>query len=140
EMFVKTAVKRGVTEEAAARAYDRFDEILPGFSTMVNASFEHLREHGWTATLWGQKRRFPEYRENWRELKRLMKRAGIADKNDPDLGKKTYKLSPAERTKFWDLIRKTGRDERAAFNHEIQGSGANVLQVCMIRSYYECTL
>lgn len=140
EMFVKTAVKRGVSEEAAARAYARFDEILPGFSTMVQATFEHLRKHGWTATLWGQKRRFPEYRENWRELCRLMKKAGIADKNDPELAGKTYKLTAKERTRFWELIRKTGRDERAAFNHTIQGTGANVLQLCMIRSYYECTL
>lgn len=140
DQFVKTAVKRGVSEEAGKRAYAKFDEILPGFSTMVNASFAHLREHGWTATLWGQKRRFPEYRKNWQRLCVLMKRAGIADKNDPLLSKKTYKLSPADRNEFWQLIRLTGRDERAAFNHEIQGSGANVLKFCMIRSYYELTL
>lgn len=140
EQFVKTAVKRGITEEAAKRAYAKFDEILPGFSTMVSAAFEHLRKYGWTATLWGQKRRFPEYRKNWQRLCVLMKRAGIRDKNDPELGKKTYKLSPADRNEFWQLIRLTGRDERAAFNHEIQGSGANVLKFCMIRSYYELTL
>ncbi|MEK4360861.1 DNA polymerase [Paenibacillus sp. FSL M7-1455] len=140
DQFVKTAVKRGITEEAGKRAYAKFDEILPGFSTMVNASFEHLRQYGWTQTLWGQKRRFPEYRKNWQRLCALMKRAGIRDKNDPELGKKTYKLSPADRNEFWQLIRLTGRDERAAFNHEIQGSGANVLKFCMIRSYYELTL
>lgn len=140
DQFVKTAVKRGVTEEAAKRAYAKFDEILPGFSTMVNASFEHLRKYGWTQTLWGQKRRFPEYRKNWRRLCELMRKAGIRDKNDPELGKKTYKLTPAQRNEFWQLIRLTGRDERAAFNHEVQGSGANVLKLCMIRSYYELTL
>ncbi|WP_178023055.1 DNA polymerase [uncultured Paenibacillus sp.] len=140
EQFVKTAVKRGITEEAARRAYAKFDEILPGFSTMVNAAFEHLRKYGWTSTLWGQKRRFPEYRKNWQRLFALMKRAGIRDKNDPELGKKTYKLTPPERNEFWQLIRLTGRDERAAFNHRIQGSGANVLKLCMIRSYYELTL
>lgn len=140
EQFVKTAVKRGITEEAAKRAYAKFDEILPGFSTMVNASFAHLREHGWTSTLWGQKRRFPEYRKNWRRLCELMRRAGIRDKNDPELGKKSRKLPQDLRSEFWQLIRLTGRDERAAFNHEIQGSGANVLKLCMIRSYYELTL
>lgn len=140
EQFVKVAVKRGVPEASAKRAYTKFDEILPGFTTMVNASFEHLRKYGWTATLWHQKRRFPEYRENWRKLCALMRRAGIADKSDPALARKSNKLQPAERTEFWQLIRLTGRDERAAFNHEIQGSGANVLQLCMIRSYYECTL
>jgi DNA polymerase I len=140
EQFVKTAVKRGVTEAQAKRAYASFDEILPGFTTMVNAAFTHLREHGWTATLWGQKRRFPEYRNNWRRLCEIMKRAGIRDKNDPELSKKSYKLSPDLRTEFWQLIRLTGRDERAAFNHKIQGSGANVLKFCMIRSYYELTL
>ncbi|MDH2332459.1 DNA polymerase [Paenibacillus polymyxa] len=140
DQFVKTAVKRGITEESGKRAYAKFDEILPGFSTMVNAAFEHLREHGWTATLWGQKRRFPEYRKNWRRLCEIMRLAGIRDKNDPDLGKKSYKLSPNLRSEFWQLIRLTGRDERAAFNHRIQGSGAAVLKLCMIRSYYELTL
>ncbi|MGP0579148.1 DNA polymerase [Paenibacillus peoriae] len=140
DQFVKTAVKRGITEESGKRAYAKFDEILPGFSTMVNAAFEHLREHGWTATLWGQKRRFPEYRKNWRRLCEIMRLAGIRDKNDPELGKKSYKLSPNLRSEFWQLIRLTGRDERAAFNHRIQGSGAAVLKLCMIRSYYELTL
>ncbi|WP_018755164.1 DNA polymerase [Paenibacillus terrigena] len=140
DQFVKTAVKRGITEVSGKRAYAKFDEILPGFSTMVNASFEHLREHGWTATLWGQKRRFPDYRKNWQRLCTLMKRAGIRDKNDPELGKKSRRLTHDLRSEFWQLIRLTGRDERAAFNHEIQGSGANVLKLCMIRSYYELTL
>ncbi|WP_404303543.1 DNA polymerase [Paenibacillus sp. DP01] len=140
DQFVKTAIKRGITEESGKRAYAKFDEILPGFSTMVNAAFEHLREHGWTATLWGQKRRFPEYRKNWRRLCEIMRLAGIRDKNDPELGKKSYKLSPNLRSEFWQLIRLTGRDERAAFNHRIQGSGAAVLKLCMIRSYYELTL
>ncbi|MEQ4485224.1 DNA polymerase [Cohnella silvisoli] len=140
DQFVKTAVKRGVQEASAKRAYAKFDEILPGFTTMVNASFEHLRKYGWTATLWHQKRRFPEYRENWRKLCVLMKRAGIVDKSDPDLAKKSNRLRYEERTEFWQLIRLTGRDERSAFNHEVQGSGANVLQLCMIRSYYECTI
>lgn len=140
EQFVKTAVKRGVAEVDAKRAYAQFDEILPGFTTMVNAAFEKLRKYGWTATLWYQKRRFPEYRANWERLCSLMERAGIRDKNDPDLGKKSRRLPQDLRSEFWQLIRLTGRDERAAFNHEIQGSGANVLQLCMIRSYYECTL
>lgn len=140
DQFVKTAVKRGITEESGKRAYAKFDEILPGFSTMVNAAFEHLREYGWTATLWGQKRRFPEYRKNWRRLCEIMRLAGIRDKNDSELGKKSYKLSPNLRSEFWQLIRLTGRDERAAFNHRIQGSGAAVLKLCMIRSYYEITL
>lgn len=140
DQFVKTAVKRGITEASGKSAYAKFDEILPGFSTMVNASFEHLRKYGWTATLWGQKRRFPEYQKNWRRLCELMKRAGIRDKNDPDLGKKSRKLPQDLRSEFWQLIRLTGRDERAAFNHEIQGSGANVLKLCMIRSYYELTV
>lgn len=139
DQFVKTAVKRGVTPEQAKSAYGKFDEILPGFSTMVNASFEHLRKHGWTATLWGQKRRFPEYRKNWQRLKHLMWLAEITDKNDPLLAKKAGRLKSL-RDEFWQLIRLTGRDERAAFNHEIQGSGANVLKLCMIRSYYELTV
>lgn len=121
EQFFKAVEVYGISREQAERAYKAFDEVLPGFKRMVESTFEHLRENGWTTTLWGQKRRFPEYRENWRELCRLMKKAKIDGKNDPELGKKTYKLNAKERTRFWELIRKTGRDERAAFNHTIQG-------------------
>jgi DNA polymerase-1 len=140
EQFVKTAVKRGVSEEAAKRAYAKFDEVLPGFKRMVETTFEHLRKHGWVATLWGQKRRFPQYVAQWKRLCVLMKKAGINGKNDPDLGKKSRRLSREECTEFWQLIRETGRAERQAFNHTIQGTGANILQLCMIRAYYECVL
>ncbi|MGG1595973.1 DNA polymerase [Terribacillus saccharophilus] len=140
DMFYKGVIPFGIGEEQAKIAYDKFDEILPGFKGMVEATFEHLRQHGWTATIFGQKRRFPGYIEKYKRLCVLMKRAGIADKNDPELGKKTNKLKYAERSEFWDLMRFTGGCERAAFNHTIQGSGANILQMCMIRSYYECTL
>nr|WP_249179157.1 DNA polymerase [Brevibacillus sp. NL20B1] len=140
EQFVKTAVKRGVSEEAAKRAYTKFDEVLPGFKRMVETTFEHLRKHGWVATLWGQKRRFPQYVAQWKRLCVLMKKAGINGKNDPDLGKKSRRLSREECTEFWQLIRETGRAERQAFNHTIQGTGANILQLCMIRAYYECVL
>lgn len=140
EQFVKTAVKRGVSEEAAKRAYAKFDEVLPGFKRMVETTFEHLRKHGWVATLWGQKRRFPQYVAQWKRLCVLMRKAGINGKNDPDLGKKSRRLSREECTEFWQLIRETGRAERQAFNHTIQGTGANILQLCMIRAYYECVL
>ena len=69
-----------------------------------------------------------------------MRKARISDKNDPQLGEKSRKLKWEERSEFWELIKATGKAERQAFNHTIQGSGANVLQFCMIRSYYECTL
>ncbi|MGR5867398.1 DNA polymerase [Bacillus cereus] len=107
---------------------------------MVEATFEHLRQHGWVATLWGQKRRFPKYKEQWKRLNQLMRKARISDKNDPQLGEKSRKLKWEERSEFWELIKATGKAERQAFNHTIQGSGANVLQLCMIRSYYEFTL
>lgn len=140
DQFIKTAIKRGITEESAKKAYARFDEILPGFKGMVEATFAHLRKHGWTATIFKQKRRFPGYVEKYKQLCQLMRKCGIKDKNDPELGKKTNKLRWEERSEFWDLMRFTGGCERAAFNHTIQGSGANILQMCMIRAYYECVL
>jgi DNA polymerase I len=140
DQFVKIAVKRGITETAAKAGYAKFDGILPGFSQMVESTFEHLRKYGWVATIWGQKRRFPEYRAQWKRLSELMRKVKMNGKNDPDFRKKSYRLSPADRSEFWKLIRETGKAERQAFNHTIQGSGANVLQFCMIRSYYECTL
>ncbi|WP_244513518.1 DNA polymerase [Oceanobacillus limi] len=146
DMFYKGVIPFGVGEEQAQVAYDKFDEILPGFKGMVEATFEHLRKHGWTATIFGQKRRFPGYVEKYKRLCTLMKLAGISDKNDPELGKKANRLRRKGSKdsdlvgEFWDLMRFTGGCERAAFNHTIQGSGANILQMCMIRAYYECTL
>lgn len=140
DQFFKTVQPYGISEEQALRAYKKFDEVLPGFKKMVESTFEHLRKYGWVVTLWHQKRRFPNYVQQWKRLCQLMRKVGIKDKNDPDLGKKSRKLSRDECTEFWQLIRETGRAERQAFNHTIQGSGANVLQFCMIRAYYELTL
>ena len=137
EQFYRTVQQYGIDEVHALRAYNRFDEVLPGYKEMVNQTYEYLRSYGYTETIYGQKRRFPEYKQNWQRLKMLMKKAGITDKNDPELKRKTYSLKEEDRTEFWQLLRKTGSDERAAFNHTIQGSGANVLQLCMIRLYYE---
>ncbi|WP_354314259.1 DNA polymerase [Sporosarcina psychrophila] len=144
DMFLQGVIPFGIGEEQARMAFDKFDEILPGFKGMVNATFEHLREHGWTASIFHQKRRFPGYVEKYKRLCTLMKRAGITDKNDPELGKKSNKLRKGGNgdavNEFWDLMRFTGGCERAAFNQTIQSSGAQVLQFCMIRSYYELTL
>lgn len=144
DMFYKGVIPFGIGEEQAKVAYDKFDEILPGFKGMVEATFEHLRKYGWTATIFGQKRRFPGYVEKYKRLCALMRQAKISDKNDPELAKKVYRLRGRKGTdlvgEFWELMRFTGGCERAAFNHTIQGSGANILQLCMIRSYYECTL
>jgi len=140
DMFYKGVIPYNVTEEQAYYAYDKFDEVLPGFGGMVEATFEHLRKYGWVGTIFGQKRRFPGYVEKYKRLCQLMKRCGITDKNDPELGKKSNKLPWKDRSEFWDLMRFTGGCERAAFNHTIQGSGANILQLCMIRVYYQCVL
>ncbi|MGY8620260.1 DNA polymerase [Bacillus safensis] len=140
DMFYKGVIPFGIGKDQALVAYEKFDEILPGFKGMVESTFEHLRKHGWTATIFKQKRRFPGYVEKYKRLCQLMRKCGITDKNDPDLGKKTNKLRWEDRSEFWDLMRFTGGCERAAFNHTIQGSGANILQMCMIRVYYECVL
>lgn len=140
DMFYKGVIPFGISEEQAKFAYNKFDEILPGFKGMVEETFAHLRKYGWTATIFKQKRRFPGYVEKYKRLCELMRKCGITDKNDPELGKKTNKLPWKFRSEFWDLMRFTGGCERAAFNHTIQGSGANVLQLCMIRLYYECVI
>lgn len=138
DMFYKGVIPFGIEELHALAAYEKFDEILPGYKNMVAETYKHLRKHGWTKTIFGQKRRFPDYVKQYKRLSVLMNKAGIDDKNDEELGKKSYKLSKSEKTEFWDLMRKTGRAERSAFNHTIQGSGANILQLCMIRLYFEC--
>lgn len=140
DMFYKGVIPFGIDKEQALVAYNKFDEILPGFKGMVEATFAHLRKYGWTATIFKQKRRFPGYVEKYKRLCQLMRKCGIVDKNDPELGKKTNRLNRDDRSEFWELMRFTGGCERAAFNHTIQGSGANILQLCMIRVYYECVL
>lgn len=140
DMFYKGVIPYGIDELQAKVAYDKFDEVLPGFKGMVADTYAHLRKHGWTATIFGQKRRFPGYKEKYKRITTLMSRAGIKGKNDPELARKTYKLPDNQRSEFWELMRFTGGCERAAFNHTIQGSGANILQLCMIRLYYECVL
>jgi DNA polymerase I len=140
DMFYKGVIPFGIDEKQALVAYKKFDEILPGFKGMVEETFAHLRKYGWTATIFKQKRRFPGYVEKYKRLCQLMRKCKIVDKNDPDLGKKTNKLPWKDRSEFWDLMRFTGGCERAAFNHTIQGSGANILQLCMIRVYYECVI
>jgi len=140
DMFYKGVISYGIDELQAKVAFDKFDEILPGFKGMVESTFEHLRKHGWTETIFGQKRRFPGYVEKYKRIRLLMGKAGIKGKNDPDLARKTYTLNKNQRSEFWELMRFTGGCERAAFNHTIQGSGANILQLCMIRLYYQCVL
>ncbi|AYV74291.1 DNA polymerase [Bacillus sp. PK3-056] len=140
DMFYKGVMPFGISEEQAHVAYNKFDEILPGYKGMVEATFAHLRKHGWTATIFKQKRRFPGYIEKYNRLCQLMRKCGINGKNDPQLAKKTNKLPWPDRSEFWQLMSFTGGCERAAFNHTIQGSGANILQLCMIRVYYQCVL
>ncbi|WP_235850515.1 DNA polymerase, partial [Niallia circulans] len=140
DMFYKGVIPFGISEEQAHVAYNKFDEILPGYKGMVEATFAHLRKHGWTATIFKQKRRFPGYIEKYNRLCQLMRKCGINGKNDPQLAKKTNKLPWSDRSEFWQLMSFTGGCERAAFNHTIQGSGANILQLCMIRVYYQCVL
>lgn len=137
DMFYKGVIPYDISKEQAEYAYKKFDEVLPGFKGMVNATYDHLRKYGWTATIFHQKRRFPGYIEKYDRLCQLMRKCRISGKDDPELGKKTNRLKWEERSEFWDLMRFTGGCERAAFNHTIQGSGANVLQMCMIRMYYE---
>jgi DNA polymerase-1 len=140
ESFAKKVRQYGVSDAQARVAYDKFAEILPGFQRMVEATFAILREREFAENLWGQKRRFPEYKARWNRLCDLMRKVGISDKNDPELAKKSGKLKWEERSEFWDLIRKTGAAEREAFNHTIQSSGAAVLQQNMIMFYYVCVI
>lgn len=153
DQFRKKVATMGVSEEQARAAYAKFPEILPTFKQMVDATIAKLRETGFAETMWGQKRRFPEYKQQWARLSVLMRKVGIVDadgnpdKSHPELSKKIYArrggkpiLSRTEIDDFWQLIKATGRAERQAFNHTIQGAGAQVLQFIMIRFYYECVL
>jgi DNA polymerase-1 len=117
-----------VTEEIAAEFFDKMIEAFPGIKAFREDVLHKLLYHGnscYAETLFGRKRRFPDYRKNYVELQALNK-------------KKPWLMTAEEkarRSKLWGLCASV---ERQALNHMVQGSAADVLKQNLARMYQYC--
>lgn len=141
------AKKMNVTEDVAHMFFENFDRTFPSFKTMVADIREFMRQNGYVETLFGRKRRFPDYKataaaqvKNEQRLIRLYtERKALRNKTKP---------SPAEERKLLaiqdeiDVLAEkrglVGYWERAAFNAVIQGTGADILKRIGIRIAQIC--
>lgn len=122
-----------VDMETAERFFQGFNEQFPSFETMVVDIIEGMKQTGYVETLFGRKRRWPDYKKmkaladkKQQELFRLYrerKKMSDMDKNRTRLKqiqKKIDELSePRRLVSAW---------ERQSFNAVIQGTGADILK------------
>jgi DNA polymerase-1 len=128
--------------KVAEEFFKGFDEQFPSFVQMVTDIQNGMREKGFVETLFGRKRRFPEYNHVAREVRRFerplmnlyieRKRInGKLTKTAADLAKLkelNERIAPMA-----DKRGLVGYWERAAFNSVIQGTGADILKANMVR-------
>jgi DNA polymerase I-like protein with 3'-5' exonuclease and polymerase domains len=95
---------------------------------LTDDTVEKMRTRGKNAyaeSLWGRKRRFLKYRENLAELRRLE-------------SIKRWERTEAQNQRRFELWMDTSGDERAAVNHRIQSSAAQIAKMTVIALYDYC--
>jgi DNA polymerase-1 len=144
------AKKMNVTPDVAEMFFANFDATFPSFKTMVADIREFMHHHGYVETLFGRKRRFPDYKsaadsasKNEQRLIRLYTerkalRNKVLGKGLTDVDER--KLVVLQRD--IDLLAESrgliGYWERASFNAVIQGTGADILKRIGIRMAQIC--
>jgi DNA polymerase-1 len=114
-----------VSEEIAANFFEKMIQAFPGLERFRADVINKLLKRGSVAyaeTLFGRKRRFPNYRKDYAELQRLNKM-------------KPWEMTAdqkSRRNKLWGLV---AGAERAALNMIVQGSAADVLKQNMVKMY-----
>lgn len=114
-----------VSEEIAAEFFEKMIIAFPGLEAFRKDVIHKLLYRGniaYSETLFGRKRRFPNYRKDYVELQKLNKM-------------KPWKMTPeqkARRSKLWGLC---AGAERAALNMIVQGSAADILKQNLARMY-----
>lgn len=120
------ARKMSVDDEVAAKFFDGMTKAFPGLAPFRKSIIDGLETRGNVAfaeTLFGRKRRFPNYRKDLAELRSLE-------------AERYYSLSEAKRNRLWELRRFVSRTQREAVNTRIQGTAADVIKKIVIR-YHE---
>jgi DNA polymerase I len=114
-----------VSEEVAANFFEKMIVAFPGLEAFRADVLHKLLHRGpiaFASTLFGRKRRFPDYRKNYVELQKLNKM-------------KPWTMTAeqkARRSKLWGLCASV---ERQALNHTVQGSAADILKQNMVEMY-----
>lgn len=139
----------GVSREVGDMFYEKFDTAFPSFIQMVRDKRKFAYDHGYSETLYGRKRRFPylaEYsklvRRNERKLmdlyiERKRVRSQYVKSKAKHLQERLDQLE--EKIKpLAEMRNLVSYWERASFNSVIQGTGADILKINMIRLYEEC--
>lgn len=139
--------KMGVSMEIAAHFFESFDKSFPSFTTMVTDIREGMKRDGYVETLFGRKRRFPNYKEvsaqagkNEQRLIRLYtERKKLRNRKNPTAADSRRLIAVQDEIDILSEKRGLlGYWERAAFNAVIQGTGADILKLIGIRNAEIC--
>jgi DNA polymerase I len=143
------AMKMGVSTDVAHMFFEEYDRAFPSFKQMVKDIREEMAVKGYSETIYGRKRRFPQYaawkaesERNeaklmgfYRERKKLRMKAVKTAADFKRLDTLEEMIAPLAEMRnmvsYW---------ERASFNSVIQGTGADVLKKNMIAIKDACML
>lgn len=122
------ARKLKVSVEKAKEFFDRTYETFPGLRTLTSDTVDMMKHRGkiaYAESLWGRKRRFPNYRKNHVEMTSLERI-------------KRWDRTEAQNQRRTQLWLDCSGDERAATNHRIQSSASQIAKLTIIALYEYC--